>query len=70
MHVAKKKIRRIATAKLSRKSAVKALTARFGALIEEQAAKMSDEEFKAAERNFNQVIEKVRASRSARSDRD
>ena len=69
MHVAKKKIRRIARAKSNRKSAVEALTERFGALIEEQAAKMNDEEFRAAENNFNQVIERVRASRSARPDK-
>lgn len=60
----------MATVKPKRKSAVEALTARFSTLIEEQAAKMTDEEFKAAEKDFNEVVEKVRASRAERPYRD
>ena len=53
---------RMARAKPKRKSAVEAVTARFVTLIEEQAAKMNSEEFKAAERRFNQIIEDARGS--------
>jgi hypothetical protein len=70
MAFAKRKEARVATAGLKRKSPIDALTNKFSALIEEQAAKLTDEEFKAAEKSFNRVVEKVRASRSAQHDKD
>ena len=42
----------------------------FDGLIDEQAAKMTAEEFQAAQKKFNVVIEKARASRSARHGKD
>jgi len=36
------------------------LLGKFDNLIDEQAVKMTDEEFQAAEKKFNQVTEKVR----------
>jgi hypothetical protein len=45
MPLAKRKQVRVSTAKIRRKSAVEALTDEFNALMEEQEAKMTDEEY-------------------------
>lgn len=71
MPLAKKKhIRVTPAARIKPKSAIEALTDKFNAMIEEQAGKMTDEEFKAAEEGFNRIVEKARASRSVRHDKD
>lgn len=60
MNIADREQHGTITGKLERKSAVESLTVRFVSLIEEQAAKMTDEQFKAAEKAFNQVIADAR----------
>lgn len=71
MPLAKKKHVRVrAAARVKPKSAIETLSDKFTAMIEEQAGKMTDEEFKAAEKDFNGVVERVRASRSVRHDKD
>ena len=70
MGLARRKETKMATVRTKPKSAMETLLDKFDGLIDEQAAEMTDEEFQTAEKKFNAVIEKARASRSARHGKD
>lgn len=70
MPLAKRRQARTPRTKVKPRPAFEALVSKFDELIEEQAGKMTDAEFKAAEKDFNRVIERVRASQSGQHDND
>ncbi len=56
----------VATSAEKPKSAMETLVESFGDLFESQRKKLSKEEFKKAEQNFDRIISKARASRARR----
>ena len=56
----------MATSTQKPKSAMAALTENFENLVESQRKKLSKEEFKKAEENFERIVSKARASRARR----
>lgn len=56
----------MATSARKPKSAMATLTERFENLVEAQRKKLSGEEFKKAEQNFERIVSKARASRARR----
>ena len=61
-----KKGSHVATSTEKPKSAVAALVESFENLVESQRKKLSKEEFKKAEQNFERIVTKARASRARR----
>jgi len=56
----------MATSAEKSKSAMAALVESFGSLVESQRKKLSKEEFKKAEENFERIVSRARASRGRR----
>jgi hypothetical protein len=56
----------MATSAETPKSAMATLTESFENLVESQRKKLSKEEFKKAEENFERIVSKARASRARR----
>jgi hypothetical protein len=65
-HTRSRKGSAVATSAQKPKSAMAALAESFENLVESQRKKLSKEEFKKAEENFERIVNKARASRARR----